>query len=254
MLCLVLVSAALLLPWYADAALIQSCITDISGLCAAGGGLSGGIESSNGTGQWDGGDVSWFQIQKQNQIQANCTNSAGVVDPFCARAYSCGSLGDSLCYVPDGMVNNPAFGDLKGHNQVVGDSFGDYVSVPPAQVPEGGGSSGGGGGGGGGTGGGGGGIPDPNLVAPKNFGGRILMTIPCTANLNPTDKLIVVGPPRGGSFLKTTTTRVYSYRSLLPTKWVLGVARNFYGGCRVGLGPFSFDIGFGRKIKFLGTS
>lgn len=84
------------------------------------------------------------------------------------------------------------------------------------------------------------------------FGGRIVFTIYCTCNANPTDQYIVVGPPRGGAFMKTSGTKVYDYGNFSVGTWLLGLASGT-GVCSIGYEPYCYEI-TGKKIKMVGTS
>ena len=84
-----------------------------------------------------------------------------------------------------------------------------------------------------------------------SFGGRIIAVIPCTCSFS---MLIIVGPPKGGSFIfRPGVSKLYANYTLLPTRWVLG---NSSGTdvCLTGIPPFCVSVGRGSIIGKIGTS
>ena len=68
------------------------------------------------------------------------------------------------------------------------------------------------------------GKPTLAIGLTKPFGGKVTAIIPCkcqwTAWMLP--EVVIVGPPRGGAFLKTIFTRLYSYYAVAMGNNVLG--------------------------------
>lgn len=87
-----------------------------------------------------------------------------------------------------------------------------------------------------GKGGSGGGSVLSGLLT-KPFGGRIIAVTPCFSGLH-----IKVGPPVGGDFVYTPgKSTLYSFYSLKPGSWVLGVASGI-AICPTGLMDGTIDI------------
>jgi hypothetical protein len=81
------------------------------------------------------------------------------------------------------------------------------------------------------------------------FGGRIISTIPCTCSPG---TLVLVGPPRGGYFMRMPSTRLYSRGLVLPGRLILGMSGG-YAVCLMAGDPCS-PIGSGSVIIFAGTN
>ena len=84
------------------------------------------------------------------------------------------------------------------------------------------------------------------------FGGRIITTIGCSCS--PGTTWITVGPPRGGSFLKTPATRVYAKNRVQIGRAVLGLALPVQLPCLQTAVPACVPIGFGNPINIIGTN
>ena len=92
------------------------------------------------------------------------------------------------------------------------------------------------------------------------LGGKVLFVAPCTCQYTSwmLPKVVYVGPPKGGVFLQTIFTRLYSNYSVSPGKSVLGLASNVKMPCmdtagwvcsaRVG-GPYQTILMIGTSLK-----
>lgn len=98
-------------------------------------------------------------------------------------------------------------------------------------------------------------------VNPLNqtlIGGKVIFTLNCTCNLNPTDKLVFVMGPKSGTFLKSTRTTVYDNNHLRMGSNVIGDAGGGIsgsGGCKIYIGTTCTSFGGTyKKINKIGTS
>lgn len=99
-----------------------------------------------------------------------------------------------------------------------------------------------------------------NLLLPQSvlavfglsvpFGGMVLFEIPCTCSAG---VMLIVGPPKGGSFILTPASRIYAKYQPLPGHWVLGLADATLP-CVVGIPPACIPAGEGPAIRMIGTS
>lgn len=89
---------------------------------------------------------------------------------------------------------------------------------------------------------------------PAPFGGRVLFTVLCTCGLSTGSTLVTVGPPRGGTFMKTPLTRVFEHKSVFPPNWVLGLAAGTMTCLEGALIFFCVPIGTGKIMLIVGTS
>lgn len=89
------------------------------------------------------------------------------------------------------------------------------------------------------------------------FGGRVTYTQDCTC-INNGDKarqkkIVYVSSPRGGTFTKDSSTKVYKYNAVSSGNWVLGLA-GMSEGCSIQAGKFCVQIGQGKLMSKVGTS
>lgn len=89
------------------------------------------------------------------------------------------------------------------------------------------------------------------LLGITPFGGRVIASIPC--GCDPGFSMVTVGPPRGGTFIKSPVTRVYQYRKVSSRKWVLGIAAGMFV-CRVPTPDGCETVGKGSIMIKVGTS
>lgn len=89
------------------------------------------------------------------------------------------------------------------------------------------------------------------------FGGKVTFIINCTCvvsgDLARQKKLVYIGQPKGGTFTKDLTTRVYMNHAVSVGNWVLGLA-GMSQTCQVQVGKFCVNVGSGKLMTKVGTS
>lgn len=89
------------------------------------------------------------------------------------------------------------------------------------------------------------------------FGGQITDKISCTCSMS---TLIKVGSPKGGTFIKTATSKVYDHKALDINNYVLGNTKSSKATCnRLEYDPATRTVrckrkGSGNVIDKIGTS
>jgi hypothetical protein len=89
------------------------------------------------------------------------------------------------------------------------------------------------------------------------FGGKVTSVLICTC-VNNGDavrqkKLVYVSSPRGGTFIKDLTTRVYRNNAVSMGNWVVGLAGTTEQ-CWEQVGKACQEIGQGKLMRMVGTS
>ena len=82
------------------------------------------------------------------------------------------------------------------------------------------------------------------------FGGMVLFRLECTCSAN---TMIVVGPPRPGTFMLDAGTVIYEKYTPFIAHWVLGLADAFVP-CMVYVGTACVPAGEGGRVRIMGTS
>lgn len=82
------------------------------------------------------------------------------------------------------------------------------------------------------------------------FGGMVLFEIPCTCSGS---SMIFVGPPRPGTFIIDSGTRIYEKYQPFVGHWVLGLA-DASVPCLEATPVGCIPVGEGGRIRIVGTS
>lgn len=90
----------------------------------------------------------------------------------------------------------------------------------------------------------------------KPFGGKVYFKMKCTCQYTAWMKpeVVYVGPPNGGSFLKTIFTREYNNKSVTINHWVLGLSSSAKIPCMITAGLACANYGNYNFMMKVGTN
>lgn len=90
---------------------------------------------------------------------------------------------------------------------------------------------------------------------PSPFGGKVISVTYCTCQYTAwmLPRMVVVGPPNGGTFMYTIFALLYEHWLVSPGRWILGMAAGSMP-CMMTAGYACYSVGSYKMIYMVGTS